>query len=289
MVKVEVMHAKPEAAMTNAADSATLAPESMQKTTTIPESAPEGTTEYTMPKVEDEGRFTGFVQSMKVQTYAIVLDDGSKYEVTYNGIQVTTAPKEVWTMLLVALGQTMHGKKYEQAGCDLLMSTAAQDLSTWEVWSAEVPYDIVTENNSVWWKSYPTLDRSPYAVALKKVETMPSCGQITEWWRKLYENWSMIEGPMSGWQSGTEAALTSVSIIFQERRPKNRHGTPIGLTKLTQNVSWDADKWFMQETMDETNPVNYWQKDIKWEPKGYQTWDPTMKSGNEDSLSMPAA
>ena len=70
-----------------------------------------------------------------------------------------------------------------------------------------------------------------------------------DWWRTLFYNHP-----------------ARVSIIFQERYPRNREGKPEGLTMLTQAVGWDAEEWFKQVTWDAIDPRAYFEDSCNWEP-----------------------
>ena len=64
-----------------------------------------------------------------------------------------------------------------------------------------------------------------------------------------------------------------VSIVYQERDPPNRDGKPIGLTRLVHAVGWrDYRQWFKQYSGDETDPRNYFKRNITWESAGYGRW-----------------
>ena len=246
---------------------------------------------YAVQDAGDKGRFTGHVTLLKTQSYKIVYDDDTSFEVFYspdatNSIKVTHAPKEIWYKILESIGHTMSGKNFVPYGTHLLQSTAAQDLRKYVVYACDTPYPLAREEDMIWWVEYETVEMSCYAVSLHLTGPMPDVGAIARWWRSTFAGNCVMVQPMNTWETASEDAFADVTIVFQERDPPTRYGDPIGLTKLYQNVGYAETLWFSHFTFDETNPTCYW--GFKhWESNGWKHWP--ISSWTYDDSSMPAA
>ena len=144
-------------------------------------------------------------------------------------------------MMLAEEGYDMNHYEFAIAGTDMLVSTAAQHITDYEVYTSLAPYDMAQEHHPIWWLAYPRAEDSCYKNARHLLQTAQAttAEAIGNWWLDLFPRQARL------------------SIIYQDRQPPERSGKPKGLSMYVYCNHWTTNLWFKQVTEDVKVPTDY--------------------------------
>ena len=104
-------------------------------------------------------------------------------------------------MMFAEEGYDINHYEFAIAGTDMLVSTAAQHITEYEVYTTLAPYDMAQEHHPIWWLAYPRAEDSCYKFVLHLLQTGVSAEAIGNCWLGLFERQARL------------------SIVYQERQP----------------------------------------------------------------------